>query len=245
MTSEAPEGRFSTIASLSAAFANDPVSGCLHELQLLADGPNTGEFPRNHPAAALKPPQTLANFRAQRPHSDASERRWPRFKPPQRSPQKRDRARSIAALQVMKRSRHLNQRLHKALLRLLQAQPDALPMLVGKKEFPAAIARETLRKRSAAPIERQDSTVRNSPILGDSRQPDQRSGMEGSTGSGSGAVYTKQKHRSVSGSTPDDMALFAIAEHNNGGSRCAETLAGMRIFQISYPDLRLIACGIS
>jgi hypothetical protein len=54
---------------------------------------------------------------------------------------------------MVKSRRDLNQRLQKRLLRLLQTQPDALPMLVGKPELLIPITAHALCKRGGLPVE--------------------------------------------------------------------------------------------
>jgi hypothetical protein len=54
----------------------------------------------------------------------------------------------------MESRRHLNQCLQKALLWLLQCQPDALPLLVSQEEFCPPVAGKALRKRSRFPVKR-------------------------------------------------------------------------------------------
>jgi hypothetical protein len=47
---------------------------------------------------------------------------------------------------------NLNQRLKKTLLRLIQGQPDALPMLMSQKELASPVAGEAISKRSRIPV---------------------------------------------------------------------------------------------
>jgi hypothetical protein len=54
---------------------------------------------------------------------------------------------------------HLNQCLQKTLLRLIQSQPNALPMLVCQEEFFALVADQAFRKRSAFPVERHTFSI--------------------------------------------------------------------------------------
>jgi len=62
------------------------------------------------------------------------------IEPSQRSSKKREGASAIAAAEMMECCGDLNQRLQKALLGLLQGQPNCFPMFVGLEELPGAIA---------------------------------------------------------------------------------------------------------
>ena len=49
---------------------------------------------------------------------------------------------------------HLNQGLQKALLRFIEGEPDALPMLMGDEEFASPVAGEAFGERTLIPIEK-------------------------------------------------------------------------------------------
>jgi len=53
---------------------------------------------------------------------------------------------------MVKRRRYLDDRLQKALLRFFKPQPDQLPVLMRRKEFPSVIAAKPLRQLSASPV---------------------------------------------------------------------------------------------
>src|SRR5580692_2725641 len=54
---------------------------------------------------------------------------------------------------MMKGCRNLNQRLQERFFRLLTLQPDAFPMLMRGKKFPALVTLQPFRQRPAAPIQ--------------------------------------------------------------------------------------------
>jgi hypothetical protein len=66
-----------------------------------------------------------------------------RIEPPQRVPQKRRCSNWILSLPMMKRRRHLNQRLQKRLLLPIQFEPNGFPVLVGMPELFAVIAAQS------------------------------------------------------------------------------------------------------
>jgi hypothetical protein len=71
---------------------------------------------------------------------------------PQSCPvQQRASASGIAMLQVMKRSRDLNQCLQESFLRFFRSQPHTLPMFMSSKEFLRTIASQTFAKFSFVP----------------------------------------------------------------------------------------------
>lgn len=103
-------------------------------------------------STALDPLQPVANFCAQGRNCNPGETLRTGFKSPQCLLQERDCTGGVTGLQVVECRRHLYQCLQKALLRLVQCQPDTLPMLVSQIEFCAAVAGKTLRERSATPV---------------------------------------------------------------------------------------------
>jgi hypothetical protein len=60
----------------------------------------------------------------------------------------------VSGLKVVECRCRLNQCLQKTLLRLIQSQPNALPMLVCQEEFSAPVADKAFCERSAFPVER-------------------------------------------------------------------------------------------
>ena len=62
-------------------------------------------------------------------------------------------------MQVVECRRYLNQCLQKALLRLFQYQPDALPMLMSQEEFCSPVAGKALRKRSTIPVKKHPFSI--------------------------------------------------------------------------------------
>ena len=82
----------------------------------------------------------MTNLRAQRLNIKRTKSRRGRIEPAQRPGEQRNRSTAIAATEMMEGCTDLNQRLQKALLRLMQIEPDALPMLVSFKELLGPIA---------------------------------------------------------------------------------------------------------
>lgn len=100
----------------------------------------------------LKCPQPLANLFAEGLCSDTPKRSVTEFESPQGSSQQGGCPFRVSSFEVVERRRRLNQRLQKALLRLLQSQPNALPMLVGEEEFRVPVAAKALGKLSRLPV---------------------------------------------------------------------------------------------
>jgi hypothetical protein len=125
----------------------------------------TRENPRESSRIGLRPAfqrlQPLARFFAQLRKVDTAERRRKGFEPTQNTSQQRNSSAYVSGLQMMKGRGDLNQRLQKSFLRLLQSQPYALPVFVGKPEFPVSIAANALRQRAGLPVERHNVSIRH------------------------------------------------------------------------------------
>ena len=103
--------------------------------------------------------QPLMNLTAERACGDASEAVRADFEAAQRPSQKRRGSRGISSIEVVERRRRLNQRLEKALFRLLQCKPDAFPMLMGEEKFRVPVAAQALGERAGCPIKRHDFSI--------------------------------------------------------------------------------------
>ena len=67
--------------------------------------------------------------------------------------------------------RHLNQRLKETFFRLLQREPDTLPMLVREEELSSPVAGKALRKLSTFPVKRHTFRICDLPGVNDLRHP--------------------------------------------------------------------------
>jgi len=133
------------------AWAKVPVLGQLANLALPIQF-NLREGKVGQCVVCFQRPQPLANFLAEWRYRYPCKGRRMRIEPPQCCKQQGRGSLPIAALEVMKRRRHLNQRLQESLLRVLQLQPHRFPVLMCRKEFSGAVASQPLGKFSASPI---------------------------------------------------------------------------------------------
>ena len=69
-------------------------------------------------------------------------------------------------MEMVERSGHLDQRLQKGLLRLIQRQPDDLPMFVSEEELTPTVASEPFFERSTIPVKRHVFSICD-PVAGD------------------------------------------------------------------------------
>lgn len=108
---------------------------------------NLRNFCRKQVLPLLKCPKPSTDILTQRTCGNPPKGSLTKFDPSQRSSQQRNGSIGIPGIEVVEGRCRLNQRLQKTLFRFLQCQPDALPMLVGKKEFRVTVAIQALGKR--------------------------------------------------------------------------------------------------
>ena len=90
---------------------------------------------------------------------------WALLEPAEGAAEKGARADDVARAQVVEGSGHLNEGLKKALFRLFELEPCALPMFMGIEELAAAIASKAFGEMRSRPVERHGEIMRQGCLL--------------------------------------------------------------------------------
>ena len=103
---------------------------------------------------ALDGAEPICNVGAKRRDGEPGKMIGAKFKAPQGSLQERDGAGGVSGIEMVECCCHLDHRLQKALLRLVEREPDGFPVLVRREELASVVAGESFGKCSGIPVER-------------------------------------------------------------------------------------------